>query len=207
MCSDPYNFARAVDQKIEELSREEFFVRSGAGKRLLEEVFPLSRLALHFAQPGLRVIVEAFEDDGPVDGHISTEGYREEDFDVEVTHVHSYEASMRNELLHTVGVSPGAGPIFRDKATGHVIALQGGTDRHEQIKAMASDVLVRWKKKATKIYASATILVIGFSDITFYGHTAWRNLFGHLSADALTAAPFRRVYLLNCATNDLRNVA
>jgi len=59
MPTEAYEFARFVDNEIEKLTREEFFMRTGRSKKLREEIFPLSRLALHFAQPGLKVFVES----------------------------------------------------------------------------------------------------------------------------------------------------
>jgi len=205
MPTEAYEFARFVDNEIEKLTREEFFMRTGRSKKLREEIFPLSRLALHFAQPGLKVFVESANGSTPPDGHIAISGFRTEAQDVEITYVRSYEDSLRDELLHTVGASPGAGPIERNKLTHQIFAQQSGSDRGEQIAALAAAVSKRYEAKASKNYPASTILLIAFQDITFYGFSAWRELVERIG-DA-PARPFKRVYLLNCLTNELQAIA
>ena len=50
------------------LSKEAYHLRTGRSKRLQEELYPLSRFALKLVYPGMSVQVEAFENDGPMDG-------------------------------------------------------------------------------------------------------------------------------------------
>jgi hypothetical protein len=103
-----YSFAREVDQQIEALAPDDYHRKFGRSKQLQEELYPISRLALQLKQPGLEVEVEAFEDDGPVDGYIRISGFREREFDVEVTCVYDYNESLRRELL----VSEGSAPVL-----------------------------------------------------------------------------------------------
>jgi hypothetical protein len=203
-----YAFAQAVDQQIDALSKEEFFFRRGRSKQLLEELFPISRLGLHFAFPGLVVEVEAFENVGPVDGHIYMSGYKTKDFDVEVTYLRTHEDSMRGELLNAEGFSPGAGSIVRDKPTGKIIANYGSLDHDEHIDALASNLFDLYAKKRAKTYPVGTVLLIAFDEVAFYGNTDWRKLFENLSSlGGITAIPFRGVYLFNCGTNELQSAA
>src|SRR5436309_7623107 len=60
-----FEFAQAVDSAIASVPREDYHLRRGRAKRLLEELYPLSRFALHLAHPGSRIEVEALEGDGP----------------------------------------------------------------------------------------------------------------------------------------------
>lgn len=100
-----YSFAQQVDREIEALSLSDYIRRKERGKRLRDELYPICRLALHLKQPGLEIEVEAFEDDGPVDGHIRESGFREEEFDIEVTSDYSHDESLRDELLVAEGVA------------------------------------------------------------------------------------------------------
>src|SRR5215218_10252161 len=169
MSTEAYEFAHGIEREIKKLTNEEFFTRKGRAKRLREELFPLSRLGLHFAQPGLKVSVESCGVSSPPEGHITISGYRMEEHQVEVTYVRSYEDSLRDELLYTVGASPGMGPIEREKATRQVVARQAGTDRDAQVAALASAIRARYHAKASKNYPAGGILLIAFHDITFYG--------------------------------------
>src|SRR5437879_9419619 len=42
-----YSFAKEVDRQIEELTLNDYLRRRGRGKLLREELYPISRLALH----------------------------------------------------------------------------------------------------------------------------------------------------------------
>ena len=88
------SFFAAVEQRIQALSAEEFHRRQGDAKVLLEEWYPISRLALHLKQPGLEIQVEAFGDSGVADGRIEELGFRERLFDVQVTYVEDYEVAL-----------------------------------------------------------------------------------------------------------------
>ena len=208
MRDNAYSFAQSVASQIEALSRDEFFLRVGRSKRLQEELFPLSRLALHFAFPGLSVEVEAFENNGPVDGHISLRGYKTQDFDVEITYLRSHEDAMRGELLCTNNVTPGAGPIRRDKVTGEVIAEYGLIEHCELIETIASSLIDLHAKKVVKTYPLGTVLLIAFDEVSLYGSSDWRKLYDHLaSKGGLAIGKFRAIYLFNCATNELQTAA
>lgn len=68
MRNSVFDFAVEVDRQISTLTREQFYLRTGRAKWLLEELYPLSRFALRLKYPGNDPEVEAFEDDGPLDG-------------------------------------------------------------------------------------------------------------------------------------------
>ena len=125
---------------------------------LREELYPISRLALHLKQPGLKVDVEAFEDDGPADGHIRESGFRDVDFDVQVTSDYSYDESLRDELLASEGFSWGAGDISRDRSSGKIDASPGAVDHDEQFKRISESVVRLFQKKTAISYGSNTVL-------------------------------------------------
>ncbi len=205
-----FEFAGEVDRQIEQLSSEDLHLRRGRAKRLQEELLPISRLALHFKLPGLNVVVEAFEDDGPVDGHILVSGFRAEEFNVEVTCSHDYKESMRSELLHSQGVVPGAGPISRDKLTRRVVAKMAAThaDHDVRIRSVAHVVAELFRKKAAKVYPSNTVLLIAFDDVSVYRNHAWGILLAEVEAvGGLRGSSFRWVFLFNCANNELQQAA
>lgn len=68
-----YSFAQKVDDQLEATSSSDYHLRTGRIKLLREELYPISRLALQLKQPGLKVEVEAFENNDAADGHIRTE--------------------------------------------------------------------------------------------------------------------------------------
>ena len=123
-----YLFASEVDRQIEALLEAEYLMRRDRGKVLQEELLPISRLALHLKQPGQEVEVEAFENDGEADGYIRVTGFREQEFNVQVTCAFTYEESMRRELLVTEWAAPGAGDIYRDRKTKQIVATGAATD-------------------------------------------------------------------------------
>lgn len=80
-----FAFAQAVEQRIADLDRIDPAERSRLSKRLLEELYPLSRLALHLQRPGRPVQVEGCEDSGRADGQIWLGGRDLRQFEVQVT--------------------------------------------------------------------------------------------------------------------------
>ena len=203
-----YSFAREVDRQIEELTHADYHMKLGRSKQLQEELYPISRLALQLKQPGLEVNVEAFEDDGPVDGHIRTSGFREQEFDVEVTCVYDYDESLRGELLVFEGAVPGAGPIYRDKRSGKVIAIHTAVDYNEHIGRISKAVMDRFRDKVSKPYAPQTVLIIVFDEIKLHGRENWNRLFESVEKEGgLSSSVFLSVYLFNSATNELQRAA
>lgn len=203
-----YAFAETVDRQIELLPRAEYFRRIGRAKVLLEELLPLSRLGLHFASPGLSVEVEAYEDDGPVDGRIIATGYKDFAYDVEVTFSRTYEDALRSELAMTQQITPGAGPISRDRQTREVVAEYGSLNHDEHIASVASALYDLYAKKATKHYPIGTILVVAFDEVSIYGFADWTKLAkGMATRGQVGPGLFRGVYFFNCATNELHTPA
>ena len=147
-----YEFAKITEDRIKALSMKEYHERPRVPKRLIEEIYPLSRFALALTQPGLDVEVEAPENENSetLDGHIWTSGFRDQSFDVEVTFA-GYERleKLRSRLMLRQGFTPGAGPIEQDKKTGEIIATMEAEDRNAQITRLAesiSDVTQRIQK-------------------------------------------------------------
>ena len=203
-----YSFAEQVDREIEELTPSDYLRRKGRGKRLREELYPISRLALHLKQPGLEIEVEAFEDDGPVDGHIRESGFREQEFDIEVTSDYSHDESLRDELLVAEGVAWGAGEIHRDKTSRRVVATPGAVDNDEHFDDVSEAVLRLFRNKAAMSYPPNTVLIISFDEIKLFGHYSWNHMLSRVATEGgLSGSAFRSIYLFNIATNELQKVA
>jgi len=197
-----FEFALEVDRQIEALTREQFHLRTGRAKRLLEELFPLSRFALRLKYPGAQLEVEAFEDDGPLDGVLRWTGNSTSELPVEVTYVHSYEEALRRELFWKAGSTPGAGPIYRDKATGEIVAVNALVPTGEEITRLAASIVDLFKKKCSKQYSRGTLLLIAFDDPTFFGFDLWRPLFAAIEERGGLIGGFGEVYILNCGSNE-----
>jgi hypothetical protein len=203
-----YSFAREVDRQIEELTRKDYLRRRGRGKLLREELYPISRLALHLKQPGLEIEVEAYEDDGPVDGHILESGFREREFDIEVTSDYSYDESLRDELLVEKGVAWGAGEIYRDKNSRKVVATCGVVDGDAHVDDVSKAVVRLFRNKASKSYPPNTILIISFDEIRLFGHYSWNQMLSRVGDEGgLSDSDFQAIYLFNIATNELHKAA
>jgi hypothetical protein len=203
-----FEFAQAVDKEIKALPREAYYLRTGRSKRLQEELYPLSRFALHLVYPGVSVEVEAFEDDGPCDGLICFGGSDRRELRIEVTYVHSYEAALRRELLWKTGSTPGAGPIHRDRTSNQIIARIALIPTAEEIGKLASDIITLHAKKCAKGYERGTILIIAFDDPTFFGRTLWRQLLTAIEKlGELSGGGFSEVHLFNCGSNELQTDA
>lgn len=202
-----FEFAAAVDSAIATLSREDYHLRKGRAKHLLEELYPISRFALHLVHPGSRIEVEAPEDDGPYDALI----YRgqgseiESTLSVQVTYVHSHEEALRRELLWETGSAPGAGPIHRDKKTGQIVAKSEMIPIELELDKLASDIVALHEKKCRKAYERGTILIVAFDDPTFWGRTLWGALITAVNAKSnLRGGGFSEVHFFNCGSNELQ---
>lgn len=207
--TEAYEFASRVDTEIHALSEKEFNLRTGRAKKLREELYPLSRLALHFKRPGLAVKVQAFDDCGPRDGHISISGFWEREFEVEITNAsYGYEDSLRAELLVIEGLCPGAGMICRDKVTGKIVAEMAGCDIDEPISRIASAAVERFRDKAMKQYSPETILLIAFEEAGFCGCIMWHRMLRKIEElGGMRESTFSAVYLFNGRTNEIHRAA
>lgn len=204
-----YEFASLVDREIEALSTREYLRRAGRAKRLVEELYPLSRLGLHLKHPGLTVEVEAFEDSGGPDGLISIRGFQERTIEVQVTCAdYGYEEALRSELLVEKGACPGAGEIRRDKVAGAVVAVMGAVHSREYVQRIATAVIERLRAKALKQCDRSTALLIAFHEVKLYGWRDWEEVLSS-TRDELdnSSIQFSEVYLFNGARNELRGVA
>lgn len=201
-----FEFASDVDRRIAKLTREQYYLRTGPAKRLLEELFPLSRFALRLKFPSTEIEVEAYEDDGPKDGTIYWAGTYSSKLDVEVTCIYSYENSLRDELLLTRGSAPGAGPINRNKITGEVIATGIFPSHSEEMSDLGKSIVERFKKKCEKKYPKGTLLLIAFDDPTFFGFDLWRGLFEAIEVHGGLEGGFGEIHLINCGSNETQMV-
>jgi hypothetical protein len=208
MKGNAYSFAEQVDREIEALTESDYLRRRDRGKRLREELYPISRLALHLKQPGLDIEVEGFENDGPVDGHIRETGFRPEEFDIEVTSDYSYEESLRDELLVAEGVAWGAGDISRDKMSRKVVATCGVVDPDEHVNRVCEAVIRLFRNKSAMSYPANTVLIICFDEIKLFGHYSWNQMLSCVDArGGLVGSAFRSIYRFNMATNELQKAA
>ncbi|MEM7245917.1 MAG: hypothetical protein AAF533_11270 [Acidobacteriota bacterium] len=204
MRATAYLFAQEVDEQVEALSNEDYHLRRGRAKLLLEELYPISRLALHFKQPGLRAEVEAFEDSSAADAHIQLTGFREQDFDVQVTCTHDAEEALRSELLVRDGWAPGAGPIH--KKTKEVEAELTAADYDGHVALVSTAIQDRFQQKQHAYsYGPNTILLIGFDEVRLSGRHYWSQLLAWLDRKLERSDKFLAVFLFNCATAELRS--
>lgn len=208
MRASVFDFAAMVDRQIEALSRQEYVLRTGRAKHLLEELYPLSRFALSMKFPGLDVEVEAFEHNDPVDGVVRFLGKHPSELRVEVTYVHSYEDALRRELMWRTGSTPGAGRIYRDKTSGEIVAFSELETYQMGIERLASDIAELHKRKTRKQYPRGTNLLVAFEDPTFFGQDQWRALFAELRLRSdLSGGFFSDTHIFNCGTNELMSNA
>jgi hypothetical protein len=204
-----YEFASKVDNLIASLSKEDFCLRNKNtnAKRLIEELFPISRFALKLAHPGYDVFVEAHENSGPVDGTIILGKDNDRKFFVEVTYIYSYKESMRNELLLKTGTTPVFGEIKRDKASGDVIAESTIHTIEALLNQLAANIIERYSDKCKKNYPKGTFLIIAFDDPTIFGFGFWSQLLKEIDKQGgLSDGDFTEVNLLNCATNEMQKI-
>jgi hypothetical protein len=203
-----FDFAMLIDSQIEALSRQEYFLRTGRAKHLLEELYPLSRFALALKFLGSRVEVEAFEHNEPVDGVIRFLDKYSSELHVEVTYVHSYEDALRRELMWRTGSTPGTGRIYRDKTSGEIVAFSELEPYQVGIDKLASSIANLHQKKAHKQYPRGTNLLVAFEDPTFFGQDQWRALFTALREKTdLSGGNFSDTHIINCGTNELMSNA
>jgi hypothetical protein len=208
MKDSAYAFAAQVDRQIEEFSQEDYLKKSQRCKRLREEIYPISRLALFLKQPGCEVEVEAFENSGPVDGHITVRGFKPDSFDIEVTSTADYEEALRNELLVKRGCAPGFGKISRARKSRSIVADTQAYDDEELAMLLARSIVESYEAKTQKQYDTNTDLIVAFEEIKMRNRTAWHSLFEHIeSLGGLSGGNFRSVYLLNCFTNEIYQAA
>jgi hypothetical protein len=209
MKSDAYGFASEVDLLIEAKSNEQYHCRIGHSKKLREELHPLSRLGLHFKQPGLIVEVEGFEDSGRPDGNIRITGFIEREFEVQITFAdYGYNDKLRDELFVSQGFTPEAGDIQREKPSKKIVATMAAVDCDEHIGRIAAAVRERFTDKTSKPYARGTVLLIAFDEIKLFGRINWHLLFSKLDQNGgFAGSSFDEVYLFNCATNELYKAA
>lgn len=212
MKTSAYKFAFDVDRQIEALSNEAYHThhdRVGRSKKLREELYPLSRLALHFKKPGLEVEVQGFEDCGRPDGYIRITGFLNREFEVQITYTaYGCKDALRAQLIVSEGFTPGAGEIQRDKKSNRIIATMGSVAHDEHIVRIASGILERFHDKARKSYVPGTVLLIAFEEVKLYGRTNWDQLFSAVDGEGgMSGSPFAEVYLFNGSTNELRRAA
>ncbi|MBU1706214.1 hypothetical protein KKG19_05845 [Patescibacteria group bacterium] len=209
MKTNAYEFAFEVDRQIEALSNEDYHRRVGRSKKLREELYPLSRLALHFKQPGLEVEVQGFVDCGRPDGYIRITGFLNREFEVQITYAaYGCKDALRAQLLVSEGFTPGAGDIQREKKSKRIIATMGSVAHDEHIVRIASGILERFHEKCKKRYAPGTVLLIAFQEVKLYGCTNWHQLLVAIDEKGgMFGSSFAEVYLFNGATNELRIAA
>ena len=203
-----YAFAAEVERRIEALTLEAFHLRKGKSKLLQEEWYPLARLGLHLKQPGLKVEVEAFGDSGVADGRIIETGFRDREFEVQVTYVHDYEEALRRELMLKQGFTPGAGPISREKRTGTVQAVLTAVDVDHHVQQLSVALAERFVTKAAISYPPKTSLILAFEDMKLRGRGYWTILLSRIDGQVkLGESRFESVFIINCATNELQQAA
>lgn len=204
-----YQFAAHVEKEIEKLPAE--VVRSKntrEGKKLIEEMRPLSRLALALKCPGLDVYVEITPEGSEADGIIYEKGFRERVLEVQITHSFDYEESLRMELLNKQGHAPASGPIYRYKKTKEISSELIATNTDEHFKRVSSEVLRLYNLKASKKYKNEMVLLISFFEFKLSGLPAWVRLYETIRGRiAEIETNFISVYLFNESSNEIYRIA
>jgi hypothetical protein len=204
-----YEFAAEVDSLMESFSDKEYLHRTGRAKKVIEELYPLSRLALRVKQPGVAVLVEAFEDSGRADGHIWITGLREANFEVQITYAgYEGEDALRSQLLVQQYFTSGASPVTRDRKSEAIIVSMSADDFDEPIRRLATSIRTRFIVKNAKPYAPGTVLLIAFDNITLRGRGWWNTLYAAIDkAGGVDKGIFDQVYLFNGGSNELSQAA
>jgi hypothetical protein len=208
MRMNAYQFLELVEDRIESLSKDEYFLKKNeSSKWLLEEALPIAKLAISLKQPGLKIEVEAYEDDREEDGFITETGFRSNQFPLQVTHCYSYEQALRDEELALKGSTFGAGPITRDKKSGKVVSKAGVQDIDAHIAELIENIAFVFEKKNKKNYATKMVLIISFSEVKLAGLSQWVLFFEQLRGQVnFSSSSFLRVYLYNSASNEIQRV-
>ncbi|MBS1161949.1 MAG: hypothetical protein H6R15_4368 [Proteobacteria bacterium] len=204
-----YEFAQAIEARIEALSPEQFHERPRDAKRLLEELYPLSRLALSFKQPGLTVFVEANEDSGRADGQLWLAGFLDKTFEVQVTFA-GYEraAALRSSLLLQQALAPGGRGEAVNRPAGQTAADSDQDGATASIGRLGISIGQRIRSKAAKPYAPGTVLLVAFEDPQLRGRGGWSRLYQVIeNAGGIECGPFAEVYLFNTYSNELQRAA
>lgn len=203
-----YQYLELVEGKIEALPSGDYLLKkSESSKFLLEEALPIAKLAISLKQPGLKIEVEAFDDDREEDGLITESGFRSNKLPVQVTHCYSYEQALRDEELALTGATFGAGPITRDKKSGKVVSEAGAQDTGAHISKLVESIAFVFEKKNNKNYATKMVLVISFSEVKLAGLSQWVLLFDQLKGRVrFPSSSFLRVYLYNSASNEIQRI-
>lgn len=200
-------FANEVDRQIEALPANDYRMHRGRAKRLLEELLPISRIGLHLKEPGQNVEVEAFENDGPIDGRIEVTGFRPQTLNIQVTCDFSYEESLRMEALSVAGSVAGSGPISRNRRTGQIEATTVVVDIDEHYKRIAERVRALSLKKAGHSPPRDTVLLVAFDEIRVRGLRSWCRLLAAVDeTSGVERGDFKSVYLFNGANNEIQQI-
>jgi len=202
-----FEFAQQVDDQLKGFNDKEYFMRKGRCKILREELLPLSRLGLHFKQPGVEVEVEAYENNDPADGTIRVSGFNNKEFDVQITHGFDYQDALRDELIVKTGACPGAGPIQRNKATKEIEAKTIAVDVGSHIEAISYKITELYEKKSTSFsYGKNMALIISFDEFHMNNFYQWSLLFSSLQKRShLNTEKFIAIYLFNEWSCELYN--
>lgn len=203
-----YEFAKNVDEKLKSIPAKDYRVRKTRDtKKILEEEFPLSKLALHLQKMGLEVEVclskEGKEEDGS-DGVIFQSGYRDRTLKVQIVSSFSEEEYLRMELLNKQGHAPGAGPINRNKKTKEIESELVATKYDQYIDDVTSIIVERYRKKVDRNYEGELTLLIVISEIKLVGIDSWcriaRNVRDLVSMDR---KDFEHVFVFNSDSNEV----
>jgi hypothetical protein len=202
---EAFELCRWVNHKLAELQRsgcfdELYFERKGRKiKKLIEEVIPVSRLALHLSTPGSEVFVTCYEGNQAYDATIEIEGFNCRAFKVEVTTTETDETNLRRQALSRQGRVAFNGPIERDKRNiiwqGEMVEVEANEQRltdlmFERLKAkvdsgrygtdtailvqLAEFVPVSMRNRAKLVHKTRLYLLENQQPVAdvYYGYTA-----------------------------------
>ncbi len=142
-----------------------YFERIGENvKPFIEEVIPVSRLALHLAIPGKDVFVRCFSDNRPYDAELELGSDGETRFRVEVTTTEeSPDSTMRRQALSRNGIVSLTGTLRREGRSvsdePRAVDVAEETDRQIQL------ALSRLQRKAERArYGNDTAILVYLTD-------------------------------------------
>lgn len=200
-----FTFASEVDRQIEAIPADDYRMHTRPAKRLLEELLPISRLGLYLKQPGLDVEIEAFENDGPIDGRIQITGFRQQTLNVQVTCDFTYEERLRMKAVSLVGSVAGSGPISRNRRTGQIEAVTVAVDIEEHYKRVAEAIRNLSLKKIGHRPPKDTALLVAFDEVKVRGLRSWCRLLAAVDqVGGVERGGFTAIYLFNGASNEIQ---
>lgn len=174
--------------------------RKGNYKRILEEIFPITRYILSKYSLAMQMKVEWKNGNQPYDAIIYCRGQRVNDGIInnksylEVTTIqHKNDYLVREELLEK-GISNGPIEICRDPKTKEVISEITVQNGYDWIDELIEVLIDGYRKKEAKKYASNTILIIACYPMQPFAQDEWEHFIKNIKS-RIFPSTFEIVYI------------